>query len=356
MRANHILASAVISILLPLSSCSGNQEKTEQVKHVQLYTGKGTGGAAEQQFPGRVVAAQEVNMAFKVSGTLMNVRVDEGSKVRKGQLIAEIDPRDYQLQLEATAAEYHKIKSEADRVIALYKDSVATADTYDKARYGLQQITAKYQNAKNQLADTKIYAPFSGTVQQRFFDPPTVIGAGMPVVSIISDGRQEVEINIPASTYARRTAMQSFTTSFDFLPDQKIDLQLISIAPKANANQLYTVRLSIPANLPSQPAPGMNAMVDVTFNDCGTSSTTIPATAVFKDGKKSCVWIYDKSKGTVNRREVQIERLRTDGNAVISSGINAGETIVTAGVHKLTEGEKVVPAEKKSETNVGDLL
>lgn len=104
-------------------------------------------------------------MAFKLNGTLMQVHVGEGDRVRKGQLIAELDPRDYRLQLEATEAEYLNIKSEAERVMALYADSVGTADAYDKARFGLQQITAKYENARNQLADTKIYAPFDGYVQ-----------------------------------------------------------------------------------------------------------------------------------------------------------------------------------------------
>lgn len=127
--------------------------------------------------------------------------------------MAEMDSRDYQVQLDATEAEYMRIKSEADRVIALYADSVSTADAYDKARYGLKQIAAKYENARNQLADTKIYAPFDGYVQNRLFDPPTVVAAGMPVLTFVSGGRPEIEINIPASTYVRRKDIVTFSTS-----------------------------------------------------------------------------------------------------------------------------------------------
>lgn len=150
--------------LLLVCSCGSRQAVEEKVTSVRLFTVENSGTVSVQDFPGQVVAAEEVNLAFKVGGTLMHVYVEEGDKVKKGELVAEMDSRDYQVQLDATEAEYMRIKSEADRVIALYADSVSTADAYDKARYGLKQIAAKYENARNQLADTKIYAPFDGYV------------------------------------------------------------------------------------------------------------------------------------------------------------------------------------------------
>ena len=246
MRKNYVITCLFMGLLLLNSSCHSKQTEETDTANVRLFMVENAGATSVQEFPGRVKAAEEVNMAFKISGTLMNVYVEEGSRVSKGQLVAEIDPRDYQVQLDAIKAEYMNVKSEAERVIALYADSVSTADAYDKARFGLQQIAAKYENAQNQLADTKIYAPFNGYVQKRLFDPPTVVAAGMPIVTIVSGGKQEIEINIPASTYIHRNKMESFYASFDFMPNQKVPLRLISIAPKANANQLYTVRLSIP--------------------------------------------------------------------------------------------------------------
>lgn len=105
--------------LLAVSSC-GNRKTTEaETSVVRLFTVKNADAASVQEFPGRVKAAEEVNMAFKVSGTLMNVHVEEGGKVRKGQLVAEIDPRDYQVQLDAAEAEFMRVKSEAGRDGAL---------------------------------------------------------------------------------------------------------------------------------------------------------------------------------------------------------------------------------------------
>ena len=217
----------------------GQRQHTEQVTLVRIDTVKTANTCDILEFPARVQAAGEVHLAFKIPGTLQRIYVDDGAFVRQGELVAEMDPRDYELQLQAVEAEYLSIKAEAERVMALYDQNVATADAYDKARYGLQQITAKYENARNQLADTKLYAPFDGYVKRRRFDPPTVVAAGMPVITFLSGKNPEVELFIPASTYIRRREIASFAAVFDFLQGQKIPLRLLHVDPSANANQLY---------------------------------------------------------------------------------------------------------------------
>lgn len=355
MRKDKVIACMLMSLLL-ICSCGGRETAEKKVTNVRLFTVESSDAVSVQDFPGRVVAAEEVNLAFKVGGTLMRMYVEEGSRVVKGQLVAEMDTRDYQVQLDATEAEYMRIKSEAERVMALYADSVSTADAYDKARYGLKQITAKYENARNQLADTKIYAPFNGYVQKRLFDPPTVVAAGMPVVTFVSGERPEIEINIPASTYVRRNEIAAFSTSFDFIQGRTVSLRLLSIAPKANANQLYTVRLAVPEGLPVQPSPGMNAMVNVAFRGTADENTSIPSSALFEKEGKSCVWVYDEKSGTIGQRMVSVEHIDIKGRAIVTQGVSAGERIVVVGVHKLNDGQAVKPVSSESKTNIGGLL
>lgn len=357
MNRSYLLSLFSIMMLLTLSSCGGNKKEQSDPVNVRLFTVEDAGNASRREFPGRVKAAEEVNMAFKVSGSISRIFVNEGDYVRKGQVIAQIDPRDYQVQYDATYAEYLKVKAEAERVIALYGDSVATADAYDKARYGLRQITAKYDNARNQLADTRIYAPFNGRVQKRFFDPPTVIGAGMPVLSLISEGQLEIEINIPASLNVERNSNDSFSAAFDFLPDQKVSLTPLSVSPKANANQLFTMRLAIPGGLNPRPAPGMTAMVTMLSQDPNADShVEIPSSAILYKSGKAFVWIFDKKSSTISRREVSADQLHSNGNVVISAGLQGGEQVVLDGVHKLSDHQKVHPLDPKSNTNPGNLL
>ena len=191
----------MVCLLACCCGCSGRPEGAVRLPIVRIDTVGVYGTPRTVQFPGCVRAAQEVNAAFKVGGTLRTIFAEEGEFVRRGAPLAALDARDYRLQAEAAEAEYKRVKAEAERVMALYADGAATPDAYDKARYGLQQITAKYENSRNQLADTEIRMPFDGYVQKRLFDPSTVVGAGMPVLTVVSAEAPEIEINIPGSEY-----------------------------------------------------------------------------------------------------------------------------------------------------------
>ena len=350
------MAAAVA--LVATAACKRSDTDGERSVAVQLFTVESGTTGSVSEYPGRVKAAEEVNMAFKVSGNLLRVVAQEGAYVRSGQLLAELDPRDYQLQYDATLAEYNKVKAEADRVIRLWGDSAVSADAYDKARYGLQQITAKLDNARNQLEYTRLTAPFDCYVQRRLFEPPSVVSAGMPVVMLISAGAPEVEINLPASAYRNRQHIAGFSARFG-ADAEATRLPLISYAPQANANGLYTVRLAVPSTASERPTPGMSVMVSVQFD--GTASTTatdhsvtIPSAALFESDGRSMVWVYADS--TVTARQVAVDALHVDGTATVSSGLQGGERVVSAGVHSLSEGQRVHPLPQASSTNVGGLL
>ena len=350
------MAAAVA--LVATAACNRSDAEADASVAVQLFTVESGTSGAVSDYPGRVKAAEEVNMAFKVSGNLLRVLPQEGAYVRSGQLLAELDPRDYQLQYDATLAEYNKVKAEADRVIRLWGDSAVSADAYDKARYGLQQITAKLDNARNQLEYTRLTAPFDCYVQRRLFEPPSVVSAGMPVVMLISAGAPEVEINLPASAYRNRQHIAGFSARFG-ADAEATRLSLISYAPQANANGLYTVRLAVPSTAAELPTPGMSVMVSVQFDGTATTtatdhSVTIPSAALFESDGRSMVWVYADS--TVTAREVTVEALHTDGTATVSSGLQGGESVVSAGVHSLAEGQRVHPLPQASSTNVGGLL
>ena len=243
MKRFNFLLTGILVVLL--ASCSQRTQITDSKPTVKIDTVLSAGGQTALQFPGRVKAAQDISLSFRVSGTILRMYVNDGTYVRKGQLLAELDPADYQIQLDAAEAEYQSVKAEAERVMALYKENVTTPDANDKAMYGLKQITAKYNHAKDQLEYTRLYAPFSGYVQKRLFDSHETIAAGMPVVSIISEGTPEVEINLPAVEYIRRQQFTGYTCTFDIYPGQEYALDLINVTPKANANQLYTMRLQL---------------------------------------------------------------------------------------------------------------
>ncbi len=354
MKMNVVNVILLLALgAMTMDSCSTRQTGGKKVMYVKADTVHSSGAVAPFEYPGKVKASDEVNMAFQVAGKLKRIHVSEGGTVRKGQLVAELDDRDYRIQLEAVEAEYNNVKADAERVMRLYEEGATTASNYDKARYGLRQITAKYENCKNQLEDTKIYSPFSGKVQKHYCDPPAVVGAGMPVLCLVSGESLEIEINVSAKEYSSIGRDCRFEASFGFLHDKSVMLRYLSTSPKANANQLYTVRLAIAGNEKGV-APGMNTMVKIYSGEGQTEGVAVPSSAIFSDNGKSCVWLL--SGGVVGKRQVEVEGLRSDGTMTVLSGISSGDVIVTAGVHKLTEGQavKVLPA--ASSTNVGGLL
>ncbi|MCC8170179.1 MAG: efflux RND transporter periplasmic adaptor subunit [Parabacteroides sp.] len=351
-------------VILTLSACmlgfsacrTPQKERKEKPLTVKVDTVRAYGSELSVSFPGKIKAAEDVSLAFRVSGTLLRVPADAGRRVKKGDLLAEIDPRDYRIQLAATEAEYKQVEAEAGRIIELYGKKSVPENDYDKAVYGLQQIAAKYEAHKNALEDTRLTAPFDGYVQKKLYDKDETVSAGMPVVSLISANRFEVEIHIPASDYLRQHQFRSYTAVLEIMPGRALPLQLIDIARKANANQLYTMRFRL-ADVPGiNLAAGMTAEVTIHYLPGENSLYRLPVSAAFEKGEHTYVWVYNPDTRRVNARQVVPQELLKDGSLIVSGGAVAGEVLVSAGVHSLEEGMEVEVLPPASETNIGGVL
>lgn len=353
----NLYTLTLVGLFTCLWGCQTKQPGTTgKLLTVKVDTVCTYGNELAVSFPGKIKAAEDVNLAFRVAGTLLKVPVDAGSRVRKGDLLAEIDPRDYQIQLSATEAEYRQVKAEAERVIELYKKKSVPENDYDKAVYGLQQITAKYEAHKNALRDTRLLAPFNGYVQKKLYDKNETVAAGMPVISMISENRFEIEIHIPASDYLRQQQFRGYTAVLEILPGRTWPLELIDLARKANANQLYTMRFRMKDVLQSNVAAGMTAEVTIHYSPDGKALCQLPVSAVFENDGHSYVWIYNgENKCITARRVVPVEILK-NGILVVSGGVQTGEVIVSAGVHSLKEGMEVEVLPAVSTTNIGGVL
>lgn len=346
------------TMFLLLSACKNDNNQTTKPKTVKTEEVIFSDETLEMQYPGRVKSSQDASLSFKVSGTLQRILVKDGQRVKKGQLIAELDPIDYQVQFDATEAEYKQIKAEAERVIALYKDGGTTPNNYDKAVYGLKQITAKYQHHKDQLSYTKMYAPYDGVIEKHYIEEHEIVGAGMPVLNLVGAATPEVEISLPAQDFVKRDMFRNYTCTFDVYPGIVYKLEPKSISPKANANQLYTMTFKLVAEGNPIPSVGMNTMVTIASTKGGDVETYIvPSTAVFDADGVSRVFVYDANSSTVKAVEVNVTFLKIDGNSeVTSSSLKRGDLVVSSGVHHINDGESVRLITTTSKTNVGGLL
>lgn len=346
----------LLSILVLLGGCGGNnKEQNEIIRKVKIEPVQQADSLTVKNYPGIIKGASELNLAFRVAGPIQRILVKEGDFVKQGQLVAQMDTRDYEVQLQVAQAQHDQVEAEAGRVIELYSRKSVNENDYDKAVSGLKMVGAQLKNAKDQMKDTQLHAPVSGYIQKVNFLENELIDAGMPVISMINVGHYQVELEIPVSLYVERDAIVAFSGFQPTISDKAFALQLLSYSKKANNNQLYRVQLRLNPSNQLQLAPGMDVQVKIELATNGGPQTCVPLTALFNDKGKTFVWVYQPSQ-SVQKREVVTGRLTGDGRIRISEGLQPEEQIVVAGVNNLRDNERVEPLEAADETNVGGLL
>jgi RND family efflux transporter MFP subunit len=348
--------SVLMLYLAMLAGCAGNQRQPgEIIRKVKIETVHQADSLMIRSLPGIIREAAEINLAFRVAGPIQKVYVKDGDYIKAGQLVAQIDPRDYEVQVEAARAQYDQVKAEAGRVTELHKRRSVTSNDYDKAVSGLKMVTAQLKNASDQLNDTRLLAPVSGYIQKINYRENELVDAGMPVASMIDVGHYLVEADIPAVLYVNRGSIVSVTGVQPDVSDQPFPLQLLSFSKKAGNNQLYRLLLRLNPALNPGLVPGMDMQVSIQYNTTAQPQVCVPLTALFSEDGKTYAWVYH-STGTVSKREVVAGKLTGDGRIRIIKGLQANEQVVVAGVALLHENQRVEPLETVPATNIGGLM
>lgn len=316
---------------------------------------EGYAGTYTRNFAGIVKEDATVSLGFKTPGEIKRICVAEGTHVKSGQLLAELDDADYQLGVEALQIQYNQVRQEVDRARKLMEKKSMSLNDFEKAEAGLKQLAVQLQVNKNKLAYTRLYAPTDGVIQAVNFTKGEMVDAGTAVFTMINSGGLEVVCDIPSAIYQQR---QDFV-GFDCRPtsgatETSYPLNLLSIIPKADGNQLYRMRLGFASAIPATITPGMNVDLTVHMSD-NAHGVYVPLSALFLSEGKTCVWVIN-SDSTVTRTAVRIYPEPAGSKIPVDSGLSTGQLIVRAGVSALQQGEKVKIIEQPSKTNVGNIL
>ncbi|MDR3296946.1 MAG: efflux RND transporter periplasmic adaptor subunit [Prevotellaceae bacterium] len=353
---NRNCALALSSALLFLSACRSTTAPPAYLPYVKTQQPQPLGQVDESVFTGVAKEAATVNLSFKAAGQLLRIHVREGQRVAQGDLIAELDPKDYRLQLQATEAQHAQVKAEVSRVEEMYRQKAVSGNDYEKARAGLSMLEAKLQADQNMLAYTRLTAPFAGFVSALSFKEFEVVDAGMAVATLMDVSRLTVDIAIPASLYVKKERFATFSCTADVLPGEAYPLSMESVTPKADANQLYKLRLQLAPSKGCRLAAGMNVQVHIRYAASSQSAWSLPAGAVFADGGESYVWVLNEASSTVSKRRVTLAGVDGEHGVAVESGVSATDKIVVAGVRNLTENQAVRVLAEPSAANVGGLL
>ncbi|RCW34515.1 efflux RND transporter periplasmic adaptor subunit [Marinilabilia salmonicolor] len=356
MRNPVMLKICIVFAILIFTSCTQQQKKKELPVFVKTTEIRKIESVLTKKYPARIKSASEVKLSFRVAGPILKVNIEEGDTVNKGDVIAQIDPRDYRIQLQATEAKYHEVKSEVERITALYQKNKISENDYDKAVSGLKQITAKYEAHKNALEDTKLRAPFSGHISKIFFEQGETVDAGMPIISIYNNKAFEIIAHLPASDFLKKKDFTRFSCQSSSLPGEEWPLELRNIVSQANLNGLYPAYFSLKADAGEIILPGMSAEVIIEYQTDKEPIFELPSPAIFEQSGNASVWIFNEEDETVITKTIEIIKVNTSGIAVVKGDFEGNEIIVTAGVNSLKEGQKVRRLPEPSESNVGGLL
>ncbi len=358
------------AVALAVSGCSDEKkaETKEVVRPVKVVEIAEAGDTRALDYSGAVKARVEMNLGFRVAGKITDRRVNIGDRVKPGDLLAQIDPTDYQLAVktaEANLAAAEKGVATADlankRAQQLFDKSVTAksqmeqaALSYDQAVSTRDAAASSVDQARNQVAYTELKADRSGIVTSISADTGAVVAAGTPVATVALDGEKEVQIAVPENDIAQfkpgKTVKASFWSDNKLVLDGKVR----EVSGSADAqSRTFSVRVSLPND--DRVLLGMTATIEAAVGNAETN-VAIPLSALAeKDGKK-IVWIFDRNASTVHAREIKVADF-TGAGVHVADGLKTGDLVVAAGTQFMAENLKVkLPEQQSAQAETGDVI
>lgn len=303
-------------------------------------------------YSGEVRGRYESMLAFQTGGRIAKRNVQLGDAVHAGDVLMEIDPKDIKqsvamasAQVRAAESQMHLAETNLGRLERLHKDgAVAKSNleqmqtTFDAASAARDQASALRTQSANQLDYTQLRADKAGVIAGIWAEIGQVTGPGIPVITLVRDGEREVEISVPENRVDTLHNVKSMKVTFWALPGVELDGEIRETAPMADPYlRTYKTRVKL-ANTPPELKLGMTASVRVEENDEGVRARLIPLSAVYQEKDKPNVWVV--KDGKLELRAVELDGFGSETVRVLG-GLEDGDVIVTAGVHKLMPGQRV---------------
>ena len=355
------VAAAALAVGLTIAGCSDPAPPPREViRPVKAIKVADAAEFRQRAFPGKARATQEVDLSFRVGGPLIALPVDIGTEVKEGDTVARIDPRDFQVnvrnvrgQLDDARAAQKRANADLERLENVFKqDPGATSqaaidkarEARDRARANVTSLQASLTAANDQLEYTYLKAPFAGTVVAKYVENFEDVRARQPILRVVDDSRVEMVIGIPENLIALAAEVTKVEVEFDAFPGLAIPAEIKEIGTEASETT-RTFPVTVIMNQPDgqRILPGMAGKVtgeppEGMRQELG--GVEVPISATFADGDQTYVWVIDEAGGVVSRRAVSPGMLTNHGLR-LTSGVEPGEWVVTAGVNYLSEGQQV---------------
>lgn len=342
MRTSHF--AAAVALVAMLVGC--NKAKEAEVKSSPIKVTTEVAAAAstigQKTYVGTVEENSSTPVSFTGIGTVTKMYVKEGQHVSKGQLIAELDPTQAKNMMATAEAQMAQANDALARMQQLHDAGSLPDIKWIEIQTQVSQAKSQLEMAKKNMEDCRLYAPVSGIVAQRLFENGMTAVTSEPVLTILDVTSVKVRVAIPEQELSAITPSTKSTIAIAAI-DRTMEGGRIEKSITADATtHTYDIKIALP-NGDGRMLPGMIANVTLNVgNDAAAAEApvTVPIRSVQqRSNGEHFVWTV--VGGKAHRQTVTIGA--TSGNRIaITSGLNGGETVITAGYHKVGEGSAVV--------------
>ena len=359
MKTRRILIPALaLIVILSLTSCAKKvEEKKEQVWNVKMMTIGSNTTSINYNYPGQVKAADSADLSFVVAGRVVELPIKQGEYLKKGDLVAKLDQRDFIANLKSAKAEYELAQSQFDSFKKLVEQGVISQDEFNQKRRNLNVTLADVKTAEKALEDSVLKAPFAGSVGRKYIDNYQDVAINQPIIQLQDLDSLDILINIPENDVARGKGRKTIAelaknikanVAFASVPNKKYKVTLKEFGTIADSDtQTYPITFTMKKPEDANIMPGMTATISVIPSSLPGevekehSSLYVPINAVIAEPNGTpFVWVVDPATMTVQKREVKVGEMK-NGKMEIKSGLKKNEQIVISGTQALSNGSKV---------------
>ncbi|MCH7308505.1 efflux RND transporter periplasmic adaptor subunit [Acinetobacter sp. NIPH 1852] len=353
---NHVIVGLLVLSSVTLSACQKEVPKTEEIPYV-MVTQPSRNHTDQKSYAGDVQAKQQTALAFRVGGQVTERYVDVGDRVKVGQVLAKLDVKDAQLQMNAAKAQLESAQAAAKIAAEEYQryqqllpvNAVsrsqfdAVKNQHESAQANLQQARSNYQVSANQTGYNQLISNKNGVITERQIETGQVVAAGQAAYQLAIDGEREVVFGVPEQAVSGIKVGQAVWVTLWSQPEARFAAKVREVSPAAAQSRTFTVKVSL---LEGQSSIQLGQSARVFFVSQDSNVLSVPLSSVTATDQQAYLWVVNANQ-TLRKVPVTLGTYGRDSVPILS-GLKATDWVVVGGVHLLRDQQKIHPIDREN--------
>lgn len=338
MNVKHCCVAVLCSLALIMTGCKQQEVRELHPVKVKVMNVTPATFKSEQEFSGTVEESSGSTLSFPVAGTVQQIRVEAGQRVAKGELIAVLDEATLHNAYEASSAMLTQAEDAYLRMKQLHDAGSLPEIQWVEIQSKLKQAQSAEAISKKNLADGRLYAPFSGVISEKSVEVGHNVMPGLPVVRLVTIDQVKVCVSIPENEISHIKTGQPVNVSVPALDGKTFSGKIVEKGIAAHPlSRSYEVKALVD-NQSWELMPGMICTLNIVNEKAGTA-IILPTSVIQTDERnRTFVWVNDNGKA---QKKVVRTGTLTGNGVVILSGISTGDRVIVEGQQKVSEGMEI---------------